>query len=381
MDVETMRAQAVRSLGEGVELRLQLIDCCVDLLIQAAEAIYHCLKHGGKILLFGNGGSAADAQHIAAEFVGRFGRDRVPLSALAITTDTSALTAIGNDYSFDQVFDRQIRALARPGDVAVAISTSGRSPNIIAGVQAGHDMGLTVIGLTGGDGGKLAGLADIAIVVPSAGTPRIQECHITIGHILCEIVETMLFPELAMKNVPSQAANLQSPASNSKLMHWDILLALRRQWRAEGKTVVWTNGCFDLLHVGHVRSLEAARRLGQVLVVGVNSDPSVRQLKGDGRPIVPASQRAEVLTALKCVDYVVIFDEATPEAALSRLKPDVHCKGADYAPPHGKPIPEAGVVESYGGRIEFLPLFPSVSTSDLIQRICEQSDAGFGKER
>jgi rfaE bifunctional protein nucleotidyltransferase chain/domain len=134
---------------------------------------------------------------------------------------------------------------------------------------------------------------------------------------------------------------------------------------------VWTNGCFDLLHVGHVRSLQAARRLGDVLIVGVNSDASVRQLKGTGRPILPAEERAELLSALACVDYVVIFDELTPEAALARLQPDVHCKGADYALPHGKPIPEAALVESYGGRVEFLPLVPGTSTSDLIQRIHE----------
>jgi rfaE bifunctional protein nucleotidyltransferase chain/domain len=141
-----------------------------------------------------------------------------------------------------------------------------------------------------------------------------------------------------------------------------------------GKQVVWTNGCFDLLHVGHVRNLQAARAQGDVLFVGVNSDASVRGLKGPGRPIVPALERAEILAALECVDHVLIFDEPTPEAVLARLKPDVHCKGADYAPPHGKPIPEAGVVEGYGGRIAFLPLLPAHSTSDLVRHIREMRD-------
>jgi rfaE bifunctional protein nucleotidyltransferase chain/domain len=135
--------------------------------------------------------------------------------------------------------------------------------------------------------------------------------------------------------------------------------------------VVWTNGCFDLLHVGHVRSLQAARAFGDILVVGLNSDDSVRRLKGPNRPIVPALERAEVLAALECVAHVIVFDELTPEAALARLEPDVHCKGADYAPPHGKPIPEAGVVQAYGGRIEFLPLVPDVSTSELARRLGE----------
>jgi rfaE bifunctional protein nucleotidyltransferase chain/domain len=158
-----------------------------------------------------------------------------------------------------------------------------------------------------------------------------------------------------------------------KIVDWPQLLELRRHWRREGLTVVWTNGCFDLLHVGHVRSLQAARKFGDVLVVGLNSDASVRQLKGPDRPILPGAERAELLAALECVDHVIVFEEATPEAALQRLQPDVHCKGFDYAPPHGKPIPEAGMVQAYGGRLEFLPLVPGRSTSNLIERIRNQA--------
>lgn len=165
----------------------------------------------------------------------------------------------------------------------------------------------------------------------------------------------------------SDAPHLAFP--NPKVVDWDTLLDLRERWRAEDKTVVWTNGCFDLLHVGHLHSLRAAPSLGDVLVVGLNSDDSVRRLKGAGRPIVPAVERVEILAALECVSCVVIFDELTPEAALSRLKPDIHCKGADYAPPHGKPIPEARIVESYGGRVAFLPLLTSISSTDLIRRV------------
>lgn len=160
------------------------------------------------------------------------------------------------------------------------------------------------------------------------------------------------------------------------MVGWEELLALRERWRVGGKTVVWTNGCFDLVHLGHVRSFQAAKALGDVLVVGVNSDDSVRELKGLGHPIFPVSERVEMLAALECVDYVVVFEELTPEKALARLKPDIHCKGADYAPPHGKPIPEAKVVEAYGGRVEFLLLLPGHSTSELIRRIREMSDEG-----
>jgi len=154
-----------------------------------------------------------------------------------------------------------------------------------------------------------------------------------------------------------------------KLVDWDALLAARSRCAGEGKIVVWTNGCFDLLHPGHIRSLQAARRLGDILVVGLNSDDSVRQLKGPGRPVLSEQERAEVLSALACVDYVIVFPELRPDAALMRLKPDVHCKGAEYAPPHGKPIPEMQTVLSYGGRIEFLPYSGGISTTELIRRI------------
>ncbi|VTU02534.1 adp-heptose synthase : Protein RfaE, domain II OS=Selenomonas sp. oral taxon 892 str. F0426 GN=HMPREF1992_01915 PE=4 SV=1: CTP_transf_2 [Gemmataceae bacterium] len=139
--------------------------------------------------------------------------------------------------------------------------------------------------------------------------------------------------------------------------------------RAAGKVVVWTNGCFDLLHAGHARLLTAARALGDVLVVGVNSDASVRRLKGPHRPVLPEAERAELVASLQCVDHVVVFDEDTPEACIERLRPHVHCKGADYAPPHGKLVPEAALIESNGGRVAFLPLLEGISTTELVRRI------------
>ena len=148
-----------------------------------------------------------------------------------------------------------------------------------------------------------------------------------------------------------------------------------RKLRTEGKSVVWTNGCFDLLHVGHIRNLHAARNLGDLLIVGVNSDASVQRLKGAARPVLPAADRAELLAALACVDHVIVFDEDTPLEAIRRLQPDIHCKGADYAPPDGKPIPEAATVNAYGGRLEFLPLVAGASTTDLIGRIQAEQHA------
>lgn len=168
---------------------------------------------------------------------------------------------------------------------------------------------------------------------------------------------------------PASASPVLQPRAAKKVVDWDDLLELRQCWRRDGKIVVWTNGCFDFLHLGHVRTLQAAKALGDILVVGVNSDESVRELKGPGRPVFPACERVEMLAALECVDCVVVFQELTPENAVARLQPDIHCKGADYAPPNGKPIPEAKVVEGYGGRVAFLPLLPGHSSSAFIRRI------------
>jgi D-sedoheptulose 7-phosphate isomerase len=150
------------------------------------------LRRGGKILFFGNGGSAADAQHLSAEFVNRFLRERSALAAMALTTDTSALTSIGNDLGFDQIFARQVAALGRPGDVVVAISASGNSPNVLEGVVAARRLGCITVGLTGGSGGQLSKVVDEVFIVPSNETPRIQETHITLGHALCALVEELL---------------------------------------------------------------------------------------------------------------------------------------------------------------------------------------------
>jgi D-sedoheptulose 7-phosphate isomerase len=161
---------------------------------RAVELIAGALREGRKLLLFGNGGSAADAQHIAAELVGRFMRERKALPAIALTTDTSALTAISNDYGFDDVFARQVRALGAGGDVALAISTSGRSPNVLRAVEAARDAGIKVVALTGGDGGALAAKADVTLrVSASTLSARIQETHILVGHVICELVDQRLF--------------------------------------------------------------------------------------------------------------------------------------------------------------------------------------------
>lgn len=187
-------ARITTLLREGAEMRLSLIETSLPDIAAAADAMEACFVRGGKLLLCGNGGSAADAQHIAAEFVGRFERERAALPALALTTDTSALTAIGNDYSYEMVFARQVRAHGRAGDILIAISTSGTSKSVLLAVEAARELGMTVIGLTGKDGGTLRGASDISLHVPYANTARVQECHLAIEHILCDLVESRLFP-------------------------------------------------------------------------------------------------------------------------------------------------------------------------------------------
>jgi D-sedoheptulose 7-phosphate isomerase len=162
-------------------------------LLDVIKSVSHAFESGNKIFFFGNGGSAADAQHLAAEFVNRYVMDRPPLPAIALTTDTSILTSVSNDLAFDEIFAKQLRALGKEGDVAIGISTSGNSPNIIKAFEVAKEIGMKRVALTGNNGGVISKMADFSLVVPSTSTPRIQEVHILIGHILCEMVEHYLF--------------------------------------------------------------------------------------------------------------------------------------------------------------------------------------------
>lgn len=175
----------------------------IDLLDRIATDLIATYRAGKKTLIAGNGGSAADAQHIAAEFVSRFYFDRPALPSIALTTDTSALTAIGNDYGYDFLFSRQLEANAQKGDVFIAISTSGNSKNIIKGLEAAKKIGLKTVGLTGANGGKMREMVDYCVCIPSDETPRIQECHILVGHILCAAVEKELFEKKYLLALPS----------------------------------------------------------------------------------------------------------------------------------------------------------------------------------
>ncbi len=187
-----MKDIVLKILEESVSVKERFIRNHVDRIVEAADKLAYVFENGHKIMLFGNGGSAADAQHLAAEFVNRFQIERPPLAALALTTDTSVITSIGNDYHFDDIFAKQIMALGQKGDAVIAISTSGNSGNVIKAVEMAKRIGVFTIGLTGGSGGKLAQCADMLFCVDSIVTARIQETHITLGHIFCDLVDRLL---------------------------------------------------------------------------------------------------------------------------------------------------------------------------------------------
>ncbi|MGB9235553.1 MAG: D-sedoheptulose 7-phosphate isomerase [Terriglobales bacterium] len=197
MNADTAQRLAVCRIRDCASLLQTLLQSSeyLSAVAHVADAMAKCLRSGNKILFFGNGGSAADAQHLAAELSGRFLKERKSLAGWALTTNSSVLTAIGNDYSFDEVFARQIQGIARPHDLAFAITTSGNSPNVLRAVNAAREGGLVTVGLSGRTGGKLASAVDRCILIPSDQTPRIQEAHILTGHILCELIEESVLEE------------------------------------------------------------------------------------------------------------------------------------------------------------------------------------------
>ena len=184
-----MRDTLLKQVQDAIELKRRFFDAELDHVLAQADDMAERLRRGGRILVAGNGGSAADAQHLAAELSGRYLKERRALAGIALTTDTSALTAIGNDYGFDFVFSRQVEALGRPGDLFIGISTSGNSPNILKAVESAKELGMRTLGLLGRDGGKLKGMVDDALIVPSSVTARIQEVHQMVYHFWCEAID------------------------------------------------------------------------------------------------------------------------------------------------------------------------------------------------
>jgi len=188
-----MRDKILKSFKDSISVKQKFVDEYIETIIEVSRLIADTLNNGSKLLLFGNGGSACDASHIAAEFINRFQRERPAFPAIALNTDVAVITSIANDYDYSSIFERQLKALAQDGDVVIAISTSGTSPNVIKAVEAATRKRLKVVAMTGAKGDKLASMSDYVFAVPSNDTPRVQETHITLGHVLCQMVEEILF--------------------------------------------------------------------------------------------------------------------------------------------------------------------------------------------
>jgi rfaE bifunctional protein nucleotidyltransferase chain/domain len=268
-------------------------------------------------------------------------------------------SAVQNDFALDKMqYAQELFALGRRGDVLIGISTSGNARNIMYAVTTARAMGIKTIGLTGESGGELAKCVDIAVRVPATKTRIIQELHLPVYHTLCSMIETHYY----------HGARISVEPPRGSVLDLEELAAVVDRLKKRGKRVVWTNGCFDILHMGHVTYLRNAKVLGDILVVGINSDASVRAIKGLGRPIIPERQRAEVLSSLGCVDYVTIFSDTDTVRLLKRIQPHVYVKGGDYDLDSINQD-ERSVVQSYGGDIQILPVIHDTSTSRIISRI------------
>jgi rfaE bifunctional protein nucleotidyltransferase chain/domain len=327
-----------------------------------ATELHRVLAGGGRLLAAGNGGSASLAQHLTSELVGRYQQDRPPFSAVCLSSESSAVTAIANDYGYDEVFARQVRAHGRRGDVLVLLTTSGRSRNLLRAAEEAARLGVSTLALTGPAPNPLLDASDDALAMH--GTPAsVQEAQHVVVHALCAAFDALVLPDAHAGEAPGghrsaaplAVARPPSPADQARLLAEAV--------RSAGGRLVAAGGCFDLLHAGHVDLLQRARALGDALVVLLNDDRSVRRLKGPTRPLVPAEDRAAVLQALECVDAVAVFGEDTPELLLQQLRPDVFCKGGDY---EGRSLPEEEVLATWGGRLVVLPLVQGRSTTRLV---------------
>lgn len=317
---------------------------------KAAKLLVEALKKGNKILICGNGGSASDAEHMAGEIVGRFGYDRPSLPCISLCTPSATFTAISNDYGYEKGFSRQVQGFGKGGDVLIGISTSGNSGNIVEAFKVAKELNISTVAMTGSKDSKLSAIADVTLRSGSAKTPRIQEIHSILIHSLCRAIEDEIFNKAAAPALPSK-----------KILKGDEIKVLAEA--IKGYKSVFTNGCFDILHPGHVYILNECRKHGELLIVGLNSDDSIKRLKGPSRPYHHFEDRANVLAALECVDYVIGFDEDTPKNLIEALTPNILIKGGDYTP---ETVVGADWVTAHGGKCVIIPLLEGHSTTNIL---------------
>lgn len=354
-DSENLIANSIRRYSLAAELTRSVSDEISSIAIEIATS----LANGGKILIFGNGGSAAAAQHFAAEFTGKLKLHRRPYPAIALTTDTSALTAIGNDYGFNSIFSRQVEAHCKPGDFAIGLSTSGSSPNVQEALAKAAEVGGNTVLLCGSNSTIKS---DFTLAVPLHETARIQEAHDMILHSMAQLIERNLDENIGSD---SSADPFPFQLEGENISEFST-------WMSETNQVtVTTNGVFDLFHRGHRNALKEAAALGDRLIVLLNSDESVARLKGPGRPIRNINERISDMESCPFVSHVVVFDTDEPSLTLDRIKPQLHVKGSDY---QNRELPETEVIKKNGGKIIFTKRTPEVSTSEQIWKINAKLD-------
>ena len=331
---------------------MSINDVQIALTYDLVRKIALAFNSGHRVYAFGNGGSAAQAQHFTTELIGRFKGNRKSLPAISLSADTSAITAIANDFGFDSVFSRQLESLAQPGDVVIGFTTSGTSVNVLKGLAEAKKNGASTVLICGNKGESKAHLADLALEVGGSETAVIQEVHLILIHIICENVEYELglvepgnkkfIPRIVYDH---ELSEIQLPTQDS---------------------IVWVNGCFDLLHQGHIRLLNTASKSGSFLVVGINSDESVKRLKGTDRPFIPEVSRARTLLELPFVDLVVIFSDDDPLDVLKVLIPSVVVKGPEY---RDREYPEKNLLMEMGCSIVYIEDVEGVSSTQIADRI------------
>jgi D-sedoheptulose 7-phosphate isomerase len=319
-----------------------------------ATEISEAFKAGKRLYAFGNGGSAAEAQHFTTELIGRFKGNRKSLPAISLCSDSSALTCIANDFGFDEIFSRQVQGLVENGDVVVGFTTSGKSRNVLAGLDAAKELGGITALVTGNEKVNSQNSADIIFEIGGHETAIIQESHLMLIHILCELIEIHL------------GFKLEAPRPKSTKIIYDY--QFEPKLLPDLGSIVWVNGCFDILHEGHLMLLNIATRAGRQLVVGINSDTSVKKLKGDSRPYISEMKRARTIAQLPYVDLIIIFSQKDPLEILKQVRPNVVIKGGIYQDVNFK---EKDFLLEIGCEILYTSHIPDISTSQIIANILE----------
>jgi D-sedoheptulose 7-phosphate isomerase len=341
-----------RNIEERYRQLLATSEAQIEQIESLASEISNAFKSGKTLYAFGNGGSAAEAQHFTTELIGRFKGNRKSLPAISLCSDSSAMTCIANDFGFDSVFSRQVDGLVEKGDVVFGFTTSGNSKNVLAGLDAARKRGAKTFLITGQNPNITNDFADIVFRIGGNKTAIIQESHLMLIHLLSELIEINM-------ELDQQALENQIPQI---VYDYDF----KSEFLQNRDSVVWVNGCFDVLHEGHLMLLNTASRAGTFLVVGVNSDSSVKKLKGDSRPVIPEMSRARTLAQLPFVDLVVIFSKEDPLEILSMVRPNVVIKGDNYKIENFK---EKSFLLEINCDIRFTHHIEGVSSSTFIRNV------------